>query len=247
MSKSAQNVIEATVDQLKTLRSRLSQAQCAESVDGLLEVLRVCRELQEVSGSLVTPVVAVLRRFDVSWLEIASALGLSRQAVWDRYRSAEGSFGEMEERLATSTNPTASRVEHQLEHGRVYTRVELKRVFSINDATINNGVFPLKKHHQIWLFVTERKPADRVPYRDELAGDELRWQGQTSGRTDALIINHMRDGNDIVVFYRKAKYEFPLAGFRYEGCFEYVSHSGSPPTNFLLKRRHEGETLASLQ
>jgi len=76
-----------------------------------------------------------------------------------------------------------------------------------------------------------------VQYEDELVGDELHWQGQTFGRTDPLIIGHRDAGNDILVFYRKSKTEFPGAGFRFEGVFDYVGHSGSSPTSFILKRR----------
>jgi hypothetical protein len=228
--------IGVATDQLQALQARLRLAQQTHSVDGLLETLRVSRELQEVGGTFVGPVVAVLRRFDVSWLEIASALGLSRQSVWDRYHGAEGEFGEAEEQLVAVTAPTADPERRKLEVGRIYTRVELQRLFSIKDATIKNGVFHVKDRHEIWLFVTEQKPRDRVPYEDKLIGCELRWQGQTSGRTDGLIIGHRQDENDILLFYRKAKYEFPGAGFKLEGNFEYVSHSGRAPTSFILKR-----------
>ena len=237
MADSERDSVEAVADQVLTLRSRLRAAQRAHSVDGLLEVLRVSRDLQDVSGPLVGPVVAVLRRFDISWLEIASALKLSPQSVWDQYHAAEGAFGEAEERLAAITTPTAELKARRLEAGRVYTRVELKNLFSIKDATINNGVFPIRERYEIWLFVTEQKAADRVPYQDELVDDTLHWQGQTYGRTDALIINHQQEGNDILVFYREMRNEFPGAGFRLEGRFDYVTHSGQAPTSFVLKRR----------
>jgi hypothetical protein len=134
--------------------------------------------------------------------------------------------------------PTAGNaLGHQLDIGLVYTRAQLKELFSIRDATINNGVFRVSDRHEIWLFVTEQKPADRVQYKDEIIGDELHWQGQTSGRTDELIINHREDGNNILVFYRKMKDEFPGFGFRLEGRFDYVSHSGQMPSSFVLKRR----------
>jgi hypothetical protein len=32
------------------------------------------------------------------------------------------------------------------------------------------------------------------------------------------------------------KYEFDGAGFGYEGLFDYVSHSGTHPTSFVLRR-----------
>jgi hypothetical protein len=124
-----------------------------------------------------------------------------------------------------------------LEIGHVYTRVELQQRFSITDATLRNGVFPFRERHEIWLFVTEQKAADQTPYKDELIGDTLYWQGQTAGRTDALVINHRHEGNNILVFYRKTKNEFADSGFRLEGAFGYVSHSGRAPTSFVLERR----------
>jgi hypothetical protein len=98
-------------------------------------------------------------------------------------------------------------------------------------------VFRFKDRDEIWLFVTEQKAADQTPYKDELIGDTLHWQGQAAGRTDALVINHRQEGNDILVFYRKTKNEFADSGFRLEGAFNYVSHSGGIPTSFVLERR----------
>jgi putative restriction endonuclease len=62
------------------------------------------------------------------------------------------------------------------------------------------------------------------------------WQGQLSGRTDALIVNHKADGNRILIFYRRSKREYAGAGFRLEGEFEYVSSTPGKPTTFVLKR-----------
>lgn len=136
--------------------------------------------------------------------------------------------------MTTSAVDTSRR---QLDIGTVYTRVELQRLFSIKDATIKNGVFHVRDRHEIWLFVTEQKTPDRVQYEDRLIGNELHWQGQTSGRTDALVIRHQQEDNDILVFHRKTKSEFPGAGFRLAGRFDYVSHTGRAPTSFVLKRR----------
>jgi hypothetical protein len=121
--------------------------------------------------------------------------------------------------------------------GDIYTRNDLRELFEITDATLNNGVFGIKDRPEIWLFVTENKSADREQYVDKLTVDVLCWQGQRQGRTDPLIINHRRNGDLLLVFYRRAKYQFEGAGFVFEGPFEYVSHSGGLPTSFILRRR----------
>lgn len=120
--------------------------------------------------------------------------------------------------------------------GSVYTRADLAREFGISDATLNNGVFQPKGTNSIWLFVTEEKSADRPQLHDLLSGDVLTWSGQPSGRTDRLIIDHLSDGNELLVFYRKTRQEFPGAGFRYEGSFSYSGHSGAKPASFTLVR-----------
>ena len=117
-----------------------------------------------------------------------------------------------------------------------YTRRYLKESFGIKDATINNGVFRPKGMDAVWLFVTERKTPDRVQYQDRLDGDVLYWQGQLTGRTDRLISEDAQSGLEILVFYRKSKNEFAGAGFRFEGPFQYETHSGSKPTSFVLRR-----------
>jgi hypothetical protein len=146
---------------------------------------------------------------------------------------AEATFGEPS--ANTRSSPWRS-ADDKLLAGTVYTRAELMDLFGINDATINTGVFRFGDRHEIWLFVTERKQPDRVQYKDQLVGDKLHWEGQSLGRTNEHIINHKSEGNDILVFYRKAKTEFPGAGFMLEGPFNYVSHSGAAPASFILKR-----------
>lgn len=125
---------------------------------------------------------------------------------------------------------------HLLEEGSIYTREDLKRKFKIKDATLNTGIFKPSGHKSIWLFITENKTSDRTQYVDKLDGETLYWDGQTSGRKDKLIIEHYAEGLELLVFYRKKKYEFAGAGFRFEGRFRYVSHSGSQPTRFVLQR-----------
>jgi putative restriction endonuclease len=57
-------------------------------------------------------------------------------------------------------------------------------------------------------------------------------QGQSSGRSDQLIIDHQDRGLELLLFYRE-KADNP---FRYEGIFEYSEHSGAKPTSFTLRR-----------
>ncbi len=124
----------------------------------------------------------------------------------------------------------------QLTRGEVYTRKQLKALFSIKDATLNNGIFRPKGTPSIWLFVTQTKTADRTQYEDKLEGDILKMQGQTLGRTDDLIISHQRRGDELVLFYRAHKSQYPGYGFEYIGTFRYVSHAGAQPTGFTLQK-----------
>ncbi|MDO3562709.1 HNH endonuclease [Ralstonia pseudosolanacearum] len=120
--------------------------------------------------------------------------------------------------------------------GVVYTRDELRRLLGTRDATINTGVFRPKGFNSILLFVTEAKTRDRTQYVDKLEGDVLRWQGQSMGRTDTMVIEHQQRGLELLVFYRSKKYQYSGAGFRYEGPFNYVTHKGELPANFFLRR-----------
>lgn len=144
--------------------------------------------------------------------------------------------------MTTSISPTPNIKPHgrlaseRLEPGSIYTRNDLSALFDIKDATLNNGIFRPKGYDSVWLFITEHKTSDRTQYVDSLVGDVLHMEGQRLGRTDALILDHRQRGLELLVFYRKAKYEHPYAGFRYEGIFTYQSHSGSTPTSFVLNR-----------
>jgi hypothetical protein len=71
----------------------------------------------------------------------------------------------------------------RLHVGRVYTRKELQDQFGTSDATIRNGIFPLRKEGSIWLFVTEDKTGHSTDYTDRLVGDDLFMDGQNAGRT----------------------------------------------------------------
>lgn len=123
-----------------------------------------------------------------------------------------------------------------LDVGEVYTRENLRELFGIGDATINNGVFRPKGSKSIWLFVTKEKTADRPQLSDDLTGDVLLWDGQPAGRTDAMLIEHLANGEEVLLFYRERRSQFAHGGFRYEGPFLYRSHSGTRPTKFVFDR-----------
>lgn len=125
----------------------------------------------------------------------------------------------------------------RLSLGKVYSRKDLQAIFDIKDATIRTGVFHPKGHNSIWLFVTEQKTPESTQYKDLLKGDILYWDGQKAGRTDTKVINHERDGVELILFYRKEKREHPNSAFRYEGPFVYFSHTGGNPSHFILRRQ----------
>jgi putative restriction endonuclease len=124
----------------------------------------------------------------------------------------------------------------QLTIGSTYSREELAQKFEIKDATLFTGIFRPKGHESIWLFVTQEKTADQPQYKDELTGDDLYLEGQKSGRKDKLLTEHFESDLEVLLFYRKSKYEFPQAAFTYEGAFRYVDHNLGPPTRFHFRK-----------
>lgn len=136
-----------------------------------------------------------------------------------------------------------ARASERLDVGNLYTRDQLKKIFSTRDATIMTGVFRPPGFRSVFLFVTERKTADRTPFQDLLRGDTLCWQGQLSGRTDHLVTEHSRINLELLLFYRAEKYEYPGAAFRYEGIFRYESKRGVHPTSFILARQSKLDPL----
>ena len=129
----------------------------------------------------------------------------------------------------------SNRASSRLTEGEIYSRKELQELFQTNDATIKNGVFPLKGYDSILLFVTENKPKNRTQYEDLLDDGILYWDGQKAGKTDRKIIEHEANGIELLVFYRKSQQEHPGSGFRYEGRFRYISHRGAHPAHFVLQ------------
>ena len=133
----------------------------------------------------------------------------------------------------------------KLTQGSIYTRNELSGLFKTNDATIRTGLFKPQGYSSIFLFITEEKEPHQVQYKDSLDGDELRIEGQTSGRTNKTLINHVSSGDEVLLFHRKSKSEYPNFGFKYEGLFQYVSHTGEKPASFVFSRKNENYGIAS--
>lgn len=230
------NPIDTLSNRLSDLYVGLENFTEESSAESLLKALAFLRDLRMAMVIFDRSAVAVLRRHNVPLSEIASSLGIAREDVVQRFRLTEGEFRGAEQHLAALLVPRDSSNEAVLIEGNIYTRHDLRNRFTIHDATLNNGVFHFKERGEIWLFVTENKQADREQYVDKLVDDRLYWQGQRMGRTDSLVINHRQSRENILLFYRRAKYEFDGAGFKYEGVFEYVSHTDSRPTSFVLKR-----------
>lgn len=153
----------------------------------------------------------------------------------------------MTQEISQKISPTAF-ASQQLEAGKVYTRDDLRNLFHITASSLNTGIFKPANLNSVWLFVTEHKTPDRTQYEDLLDGDVLYMDGQLKGMTDKLIKEHSERGLELIVFYRKKKYEHPGAGFRFEGRFLYQSHKGSGPTQFILHREPpQLPTIASIE
>lgn len=135
----------------------------------------------------------------------------------------------------------------KLSVGTIYPRMELQKIFSINDATIKNGIYQPKGTKSVWLFITEDKTKDSTQYSDLLEGDMLTMDGQQSGRTDDKLLYHAHNEVELLVFYRKNKAQYVNYGFKYEGKFAYSSHRSSNPRIFTLYRKQADKSLLTIQ
>jgi predicted HNH restriction endonuclease len=134
---------------------------------------------------------------------------------------------------------------NQLVEGEVYSRKQLIEQFCITDKNINTGIFRPAGYNSIWLFITEKKSGNMTAYTDRLTDDILHWDGQTEGRKDKYIIEHQANNFELLVFYRESKTQHPEYGFRYEGQFTYVSHTGAKPAHFMLQRANSANSLTT--
>ena len=91
----------------------------------------------------------------------------------------------------------------KLKVGEIYSRKSLREIFPTSDATLNTGVFRPKNYSWIWLFVTRKKAPNQPKYVDYLAGKTLHWQGQSSGKSDLMIVEHKSRDLELLLFYRE--------------------------------------------
>lgn len=121
---------------------------------------------------------------------------------------------------------------------KVYSREELKSGFGVTDAIIRYGIFKPGDAPSIWLFVTGEALPDGSGPRHHFDEQVLQFEGKARRKADPLIVDHERDGNEIVVFYRHRRREFASYGYRYLGRFSYLSHIAGKlidePSRFIL-------------
>jgi putative restriction endonuclease len=123
----------------------------------------------------------------------------------------------------------------KLKVGEIYSRKSLAKIFHITDATLNTGVFRPKNYYSVWLFITRKKAANQPKYVDDLVGNTLHWQGQASGKSDLVIIEHEARGLELLLFYRAEPKQYADSGFRYFGPVRYVTHQAGSPASFALR------------
>jgi hypothetical protein len=122
--------------------------------------------------------------------------------------------------VETAARADAEFLSERLMVDEVYTRSDLAEFLGVASSAIGSGVFRRAGTSSILLFVTEHKSADRTQYEDRLEGKVLYWQGQEKRKTDSWIIEHEDRGQEVLVFYRRHKNEFPGFGFRNLGPFD---------------------------
>jgi|SRR5271168_5025335 len=123
----------------------------------------------------------------------------------------------------------------KLKVGEIYSRKSLAKIFHITDATLNTGVFKPENYSSVWLFVRRKKAANQPKYVDDLVGNTLSWQGQASGKSDLMIIEHAARDLELLLFYRDAPKQYADSGFRYAGPVEYGAHKPGHPSSFTLR------------
>lgn len=98
--------------------------------------------------------------------------------------------------------------------GSSYERPELAKLWGYNGhAGISRGVVAPKGKRYIILFVTKEKQNSLTQYKDYIEDDILHWEGEQKHGNDKRIINALKNGDKIHLFYREVHHTL----FRYYG------------------------------
>ncbi len=120
--------------------------------------------------------------------------------------------------------------------GEIYSRARLGEIFGINPVSFQRGVFKLRDHESVWLFVTEEAGEGQMQREDALQGDVLRWGGVGGGRSEALVLEHAARGLELILFHRLNDRQYRGRGFCYEGRFVYVGADATSAGRHMLRR-----------
>lgn len=142
----------------------------------------------------------------------------------------------MDETIVIDLPQPAALFSKHLIPGKMYTRDHLLGILASQDRTIFTGIFKPKGWNSILIFATQKPAKDRTQFSNRLNEHTLHWQSQTKGRKDRQVVEHLQDGVELLVFYREETKQLPGGAFIYEGQFEYVSHTGREPADFILRR-----------
>lgn len=173
MTTDRSDPVQALSKQLSGLYVGMEDFAEEGTMESLLRVVALLRDLRMAIGTFDSFAVAMLRKHNVLWSEIAASLGETTEDVLRKFQLVDGE-GRVAEQPRTALSNDPSNV--LLVEGNIYTRSELREIFNIRDAAINNGVFHFRLRNELRLFITENKQADREQYVDKLVGNTLYWQ-----------------------------------------------------------------------
>jgi hypothetical protein len=90
-----------------------------------------------------------------------------------------------------------------LEIGKAYERKALAQLWGLAGfQALGRGVFTPRGVGQVFLFVTREREGWMTPYNNFLDQDLLFWDGEKGHGSDDRIINALRNGEEIHLFYR---------------------------------------------
>ena len=115
--------------------------------------------------------------------------------------------------------------------GTHYTRPQLAAIWGYRGhAALSRGVVTPATTKYIVLFITRNKQALFTQYQDDLYGDVLTIEGETSHTADRRLVRASEVGDEVHLFYRD-RHHTP---FEYKGRVYLVAHQirGAEPSRF---------------